>query len=244
MSKPLIATGELLRSSWDQFRTDWKFNLEGAVRFLIASVLTTIPAAFLMKADGSMTPTTGIITLVLSISGGVIALHASNSFFHALLKKASGQNVTTLDNNIGWKYFWPAVWVGILQALAVLGGLILLIIPGIWLAGLLAFTNIVLIDEDKRGAEALKRSAELVKGRWWATFWRSLVSGIIFGILMVLISLILGAIIGLLVGGFGSASDATTSAFGQMLGAVVQSAFIPLFMIFSVRLYKNLKETV
>ena len=244
MSKPLIATGELLRSSWDQFRTDWKFNLDGTVRFLVASVITTIPGAFLIDATGNMTPTAAIITLLLSIGGGIIFLHTSNSFYHSLLKKAAGQTVTTLDNAIGWKYFWPAVWVGILQSLAVLGGLILLIIPGIWLAGLLAFTGIVLIDEDKRGSAALKRSAELVKGRWWATFWRSLASGIIFGILMVLISLVLGAIIGLLVGGFGNASDATTSSFGQMLGAVVQSAFIPLFMIFSVRLYKNLKETV
>lgn len=243
MNKPLIPTGDLLRSSWDQFRNDWKFNLEGSVRFLIAGVLTTIPNAFLISPD--KVPSTGalVAALVLTISGVIIAVHTGNAFFHALLKKADGQNVTTLDNNIGWKYFWPSIWVGILQSLAVLGGTILLIIPGIWLAGRLAFANTVLLDEDARGTAALKRSSELVKGRWWATFWRGLASGVVFGLLMVLISLILGAIVGLLVGGITSGSATSVNAFGQLLGAVVQSFFVPLFSIFTVRLYKNLKAT-
>lgn len=244
MNKPLIPTGELLRASWDQFRNDWKFNLDGSVRFLIASVMTAIPSAFLLKPDGSMSGSAAVASIVLGIGGGIIALLTTNSFTHALLKKADGQTVTTLDNNIGWKFFWPAIWVGILQSLAVLGGLVLLVIPGIWLAGRLAFANVVLIDEDKRGTEALKRSSEMVKGRWWAAFWRSLASVIVYGLLMMLISLVLGGIIGLLVGGISSPSQATSSAFGQMLSAVVQSLFIPLFMIFTVRLYKNLKETM
>ncbi|MFO0764862.1 MAG: glycerophosphoryl diester phosphodiesterase membrane domain-containing protein [Patescibacteria group bacterium] len=244
MNKPLIPAGELLRSSWDQFRNDWKFNLEGSVRFLIAGVMAAIPNAFLLKADGSMSGGAAIVSIVLGIGGGVLALHASNSFTHALLKKADGQTVTALDNNIGWKYFWPAIWVGVLQSLAVLGGFILLVIPGIWLAGRLAFSNIVLIDEDKRGTEALKRSSELVKGRWWAIFWRSFVSVIVYGLLMMLISLIVGGIIGLIVGGITSPSSASSNAFGQMLSSVIQSIFIPLFMIFTVRLYKNLKATM
>lgn len=244
MNKPLIPTGELLRSSWDQFRNDWKFNLESSVRFLIAGVLTTIPNAFLLSPDKVPSTVALIASLVLTIAGVIIALHTGNAFVHALLKKADGQNVTTLDNAIGWKYFWPSIWVGILQSLAVLGGLILLIIPGIWLAGRLAFANTVLIDEDVRGTASLKRSSELVKGRWWAIFWRGLASAVVFGILMALITLILGAIVGLLVGGISAGSTASADAFGQLLGAVVQSLFVPLFTIFSVRLYKNLKATV
>ncbi|MCA9391073.1 MAG: hypothetical protein KC582_02360 [Candidatus Magasanikbacteria bacterium] len=243
MNKPLISAGELIRTSWDQFRNDWRFNLEGAVRFLIANIIAALPGAFIVKTATDFTPTNTVIFLLFTIASSVLLIHTSYSFTHALLRKAADQKVTALDNAIGWKYFWPAIWVGIIQGFAILGATILLIIPGIWLAGRLAFANVVLLDEDKRGVEALKRSSELVKGRWWAAFWRSLASGLVFGILMVLVTLILGAFIGLLVGGLGQASEASTSSFGQMLSAVVQSFFIPLFLIFTVRLYKNLKET-
>jgi hypothetical protein len=71
-------------------------------------------------------------------------------------------------------------------------GFLALIIPGIYLYGAWAVAVPALLLEDKRGRSALRRSRELVKGRWWPTAGvlviTSILTGVVGGVLGAMIS--------------------------------------------------------
>lgn len=82
----------------------------------------------------------------------------------------------------GFRHLGNVLWISILSFLAILGGLILFIIPGIIIAIFLTVVIPALLFENKRGAEALGRSWNLVKGHFWHVLGVIIVTGIITGI--------------------------------------------------------------
>lgn len=73
----------------------------------------------------------------------------------------------------------------VLYLLAIVLGLILLIVPGIYLSVRLYLAAQAAVVDHRSPTGALNRSAELVKGRWWQTFGRLLLAMIVFGIVTV-----------------------------------------------------------
>jgi hypothetical protein len=63
--------------------------------------------------------------------------------------------------------FWPAVGAGVLYVMIVTLGLVLFIIPGIWLAVRFALTGHALFLEGIGAGSAISRSAELMRGAFW-----------------------------------------------------------------------------
>jgi len=61
------------------------------------------------------------------------------------------------------------LWVAVLYAVVTLAGSFALILPGIYVLVAFAVALPVLAIEGAPGGAALRRSRELVKGRWWAT---------------------------------------------------------------------------
>jgi hypothetical protein len=87
----------------------------------------------------------------------------------------------------------PSVlWVLILTTLAILGGFVALIIPGLYLAVALYFSEPALLFEDMRGRAALQRSFQLVKGRWWPTCGVLVVGSILVAVVQGAFILVLG----------------------------------------------------
>lgn len=70
--------------------------------------------------------------------------------------------------------FGDAVGPIVLAGLGTLLGLLLLIAPGVYLYVRWYLTVQTVVVERTRGSDALRRSSELVAGRWWATFGRVL----------------------------------------------------------------------
>jgi hypothetical protein len=62
-------------------------------------------------------------------------------------------------------------------------GAICLIIPGIYLGVALAFYQFIIIRERAGATDSLRRSNQLIRGKWWSTFGLMFVMGIIMGIL-------------------------------------------------------------
>ena len=83
---------------------------------------------------------------------------------------------------LGSARFGAAIGATILYLLAIILGFILLIIPGIYLSVRLYLAAQAAVVDDRSPGDALRRSAELVKGRWWQTFGRLLLAGIVFGL--------------------------------------------------------------
>ena len=126
----------------------------------------------------------------------------------------------------GWPLVLPMFVVALLTGLAILGGLILLIIPGIIFAVWFIFSNLIVVLEGKRGTEALKASKSLVTGRWGAVFGR-----FVLLVLSILAILIVIGIVAALFRGLGFVVSAVFSSF----------LITPLEAIFLYVLYKDLK---
>lgn len=88
--------------------------------------------------------------------------------------------------------YWPTVGLGVLTALVIIGGLILLIIPGIYWAVRLAFTHQRFIEDELGIRDAMRASFADTRGRWWS----------VFGLLLMAIPLVLAGLLALIVGIF------------------------------------------
>lgn len=93
-----------------------------------------------------------------------------------------------------WKQALGVLAVGILAALLTIGGFILLIIPGIWIAFRLSLANINFIDKGEGIRKSLRASWDMTKG---SVFWSAVLVAIIAGLLYIVGFVLFG--IGILV---------------------------------------------
>lgn len=115
--------------------------------------------------------------------------------------------------------------------LAMFGGFILFIIPGVIFYVWFAFSSFVLICEDIKGRKALSKSKEYVKGRWSKVFGRLLASIIVCGIFYIIFSSIFSSL-------------GIDKTIAENLSTVISSLFVsPFFGIYSFLLYQDLKRT-
>ena len=210
----LPGTFKLLGKAFSGYKTQFSkiFGLAVAPALLaIISIFVTDKPVFY-----------GIIQLV-SIVVGVL-------FYVALIRQVSGTaSASVVDSYKGaLPFFWGYLWAAILSSLVFLGSFLLLVIPGIFFAVALIFAPLVLVEENKRGREALIASWRYVSGRWWKVFGRLLLACILIGLIMAIVMGIIGAV-------------------NQTTGAVVTSLVAYLFMIpfmimFLVELLRGLKS--
>lgn len=72
------------------------------------------------------------------------------------------------------KLVFPFLWIGIASSISIVGGFMLLIIPGILYYVWFLFSPFVLFTDGTRGMNALFTSREYVRGQWWPIFLRVL----------------------------------------------------------------------
>jgi hypothetical protein len=82
----------------------------------------------------------------------------------------------------GFKRLGSVILVSLLVGLAVAGGFILLVIPGLIFLVFLSVSVPVLIVENRRGTAAMSRSWNLVKGHFWHAVGVIIVAGLITGV--------------------------------------------------------------
>ncbi len=253
MSQSLMPVGVLISSGWEQFKRDWKANLELSVRFVLAAAIV-----FAAALIGRSLPPAGSLAFNLLAVGtaAAINLHTILTLLELSLRRdRSGAGEAKASVEVGRTHFFPFLWVLVLQSLAVFGGMIAFFLPGVWLSVLLGYSLPSLVEDGTRGLDALKASADLVKGRWWATFGRNLVVGIIVGLLMSLTTLLILVVVGLFIGMdqvFGLAEYVNDTAVPAnpvvdgvlaVLNGIVQAIFVPLAVIYQVKIFHGLKKS-
>ncbi|MGR3311486.1 MAG: hypothetical protein ACUZ77_12035 [Candidatus Brocadiales bacterium] len=115
----------------------------------------------------------------------------SGSLIIAVRETASGK-VTTIKDALqdGWLIKWSFLLVTILFGLVIVGGMILLIIPGIIFFTWYFLCYYVLVCENITGRAALSRSRELVRGYWWSVTTRVVFLFVMVGGISFIISFI------------------------------------------------------
>jgi hypothetical protein len=158
---------DLLKPSWNAVKVNLG-SLIGLLLLIIASIIvgTVIlfaSVALMAKAGGGIAGAFGLLVATIIVVVAMIAL--APAFTIALLESAKGQKVAighVLRES--WKYAFRVFVGGVLTLLAVIGGLILFIIPGLIFGAWFAFTTYIIIDQNVGAVEAMKRSKALVKG--------------------------------------------------------------------------------
>lgn len=129
------------------------------------------------------------------------------------------------------------MYLGVLSTLMVLGGSLLVVLPGIIVGVWLSFSIYILVYENTKGFEALTKSKAYVRGYWLPVFGRTL-----FPIVLTLaISFLMGSFFG-----FGNklfASEFVTSNYSLISQIIIQfisAAIFPFVMIYQYLLYRDL----
>jgi hypothetical protein len=179
---------------------------------------------------------------------GLLSLLASGFSWLALML------VISHEENMTWQEAYkkslsfaiPSFVVLLLSVLFTLGGLLLFIIPGIYLSIAYSFSQYAFFSDDKRGMEALRASKFYVKGNWWGVLGRSLLFGLAIGI----IQMILGAgsvapqweILRKAVEEGTKPEIQQSPVFGILGSAFAILVATPLGIIYTFLMYKSLKE--
>ncbi len=235
-SATLLGVGATLRQTWSLYKkrlpTFLGIMAMPTVVFLLLAVLMGFTAGFLGFSSASSGLLMGIVMLV----GGIIGFFAlfiaiawgQTALLYAIKDSEEGIGMREAYRR-GWDKILSYWWVTILAVCIILGGLFLLIIPGIIFAVWFSFALFVLVSEDTKGMNALLKSREYVRGKWWGVFWR-LLSITILGILVSVIPT-------LIVDAFGNpgVTEVVRSVIGLFVG--------PFVMTYSFFVYKNSKAT-
>ena len=211
----LRSIGSLFSDSWKLYKERWQVLVEivllptlvvalGYVLFYLGSPFSLL---------GGLIIFIGYIIFVFSMLPVIFSLH------HTAGVDAS------YKATIGW--FWPFVWVTVLEILAVMGGSIMLIIPGIWLAVALMLMAYVFVIEHRRGVDALRQSKDYIKGYWWAILGRVLLLGLIFLVATIIIEIPVMIIAG--------------NAAHVLVTMVLTLFFIPFSVIYHYVIFENLR---
>jgi len=86
----------------------------------------------------------------------------------------------------GWSLKWKMLGLVLLLGLIVYGGMLFLVIPGLYFLVRLIFAPMALVLEDKGITDSLRRSWELTDGRFWAIVGRVILFFLIFLIPMII----------------------------------------------------------
>lgn len=197
----------------------------------IANLIITEGEKYFKSATG----TEHIVGIVLSV---LIVLLISYVFvwsFAATIKNitspdanaTAGQSFSESSHNV-----MPLILTALLTFLFVLGGMILLIIPGLILSFWYSQSGYIVLTENLTAKKAMDRSKFYVQGNVWEIFKKGFYIGII--------SFILSIIIGIILGFFGKATSPAVVTIGNL---IFQLFWTPLASIYAFLLFQNLRQS-
>jgi len=186
-----------------------------------------------------------ILALMFSpvmLAGLAIAILVSFVFYGALMKTlsawAQGNQSLPLGEAIaiGMRRF-PAVVLGcLINGLAVGIGLILLIIPGIYLFGKMPLWMAAVFVDDVGAMEGLRRSWRLTRGRWWHGAVIITVAVIMIYVFALAFGLVAGAI-----GALAHLSITGREVINQLFTVGSNMIVLPMFASILIVMYHDFK---
>jgi len=180
----------------------------------------------------------GIVIFVFGIAAYFVTLWFSITFIKVIADSYQGIPTKNFKESItsSKPLLFVAFLTSLLSGLAILGGFILLIIPGIIFSIWFAFALYAVVLDSKKDTEAMKYSKKLVSGRWWAVFWRMFLPSLIFMIVSGAVQMPLDYIMN-------SSNTPTITLLALFVSSMVSIAFAPFLASAQTILYVELKKT-
>jgi hypothetical protein len=215
--------------------------LRHAWTFLALSAAVVVPVHLAVQGVGMEqltaayddSPTVAEMAIPTAVSFLVVAPLINAICIHALRMVEAGERPGAREALVtGFEAFTPIFFAVVLAAIGIAIGLLLLILPGVYVAVRWYFVPQAVVIEGERAVAALARSSQVVQGFWWRTF------GLV--VLVNLAVLVPGL---LLTTPFSALADATDREVWSLAGAVgAETVTAPFVALFSTLLYYDLRS--
>lgn len=215
-ARELLSVGELFSSTWELFKQRCLLLIGIFIATAVAAAAPPLLVGLLMSGMGKGSFSNMVLLFML------LGLAVIVSFIVICWGMAAAVGAA-VDERLGFreafekaKGYWLAMaWISALYSFIVGGATLLLLIPGI-LTGIWFFACAYLVvDDDTRGMDALLQSKALVAGRFWPVLGR------------LLLVWLMGTVVGMI----------------PVIGAIMSLLVAPFSLLYSVVLYRNLRDT-
>ena len=206
---------ELFRDSWELFKGRFitlisLYLLSVVFLFIFLIVFLAIGYLLSMLFPENKNAIIAGGVLIGMIPGFIAMFWAIAAFTGAVVDETLGVKDARRK---GWQRAGSFMWLSSLLGFLVTGGFLFLIIPGVIFLVWFIFAQFIIFVEDDRGMNAILKSKEYVRGRWFDVFLRLLV-------------------IWLVAGGIGMV---------PIIGPILSALFFPFMMIFIYLVYQDLR---
>ncbi len=163
-----ISVIESWKNSWGIFKKNWKVLIYTvAVTTLVGTILSSIFKVEDLKVGGFRTSQAMMVIALYYILKYLIQTLFNIGQTKIDIDAVGGTKPRYSDLFNSQGVYLKFLLVSILYGLAVLGGFILLIIPGIYVALRYCFAPILIIDKKMGVGEAFDKSKEMTDGKKW-----------------------------------------------------------------------------
>jgi len=198
-----------------------------AITFIVSLAAGMVPAMLTGMAQEQPFMLLAI-SIGVAIVSGLVGLWVYLAGISALLEDSADASIgESLSKAL--TLFLPYIWIVLLSSLAVAGGFVLLVVPGVIVGVLFSLAGPVYAAEGRTGIRALLTSREYIRGHGVDAFLRYVVISI------------LGGIVTSVVGGGVSIAGAESNIVGTALSQAVNLVVTVYAVAFGVQLYKYLR---
>ncbi len=173
--------GGILGGAWELYTKFFaRFFVIAVIVFGIVNLLNALVATLIGSGAGIGV----LLALITDVVGLVGIFWLQGALVYAVEDVRDGKVDTTVGQIFERvrPYLWTLILAGVLAALGIFVGLILLIVPGLILLTWWCLMVPVIVLEGKHVGEAFSRSRELVRGHAWTVFGVIIVAGLLSGI--------------------------------------------------------------
>ena len=232
-----MGIGEILSTAFQLYRRHWRTLLAIAAVVVVPLTLLQYLLGNVVRTQGEVTRNGVVVetaswaavtaSLLAVLAGLLMYLVLTGAITRAVAAEVAGQDSSVEQSyRFGFVRLGSVLLVSVLVGLATIGGLILFVIPGIYIGVRLAVSIEALVVEGRRGTQAMGRSWGLVGGHWWHAFATLLVAALLTGIVNAVITTPFSA----------------TSWFVQAVAAAVATVVtLPYGVLVGVLLYLELR---
>jgi hypothetical protein len=219
--KPLISIGDLMNFGFTAIKETWKPTLKYYIWFFVLPLAFYLLLALMAVAgfvQPGIGP--GVVFLVVYFVGLIVLIlgliWAAIALFQYMLAYAHGQNMKTWKaKKAALSYLPGLLWIAILSSLPAIGTMIIVSLPMmfarrsaagllltlllflvaipflIWIGTLFSQAQLLFLNDEASGLDAIKKSIDLVQKRWGAVFVSILVPAVVFVFIVMAIQMVL-----------------------------------------------------
>jgi hypothetical protein len=224
--------GEILRAAFQLYRRHWRTLMAIAAVVVVPLTVVQYGIGHWFRSHGQQLQDPAEVStsfwavagasLLAALVGLLLYQALTGAITRTIAAEVAGQDLNLEQSyRFGFARLGPILVVSILVGLATLLGLIVFIIPGIYIGVRLAASTQALIVEDKRGTDAMRRSWDLVGGHWWHAAFTLVVAGLITAVVNAVITGPFSAGAWFLQGIAAAIATTVTLPYGALVGVLL-----------------------